>query len=429
MSSALFVQPGAPPKRRQLLATLLAAQVCGSTGHSISLAVGSVVAAEITGTNTWSGLPVAVAALGAALASLPLARLMGRFGRRPGLVLGYSLAVLGSGPGMAGVLAGSFPFLLLGMALFGIGNTSNLLSRYAAADVSPAAERGRAISLIVWGSAAGSIIDPNLLGLAAEVGGRLGLTTVGSAFLIGVTGFGLAALLIEALLRPDPLAVARRLREPAPTDHPTERARPLGAILRQPSVRIALGALMTSQLVMIGTTSTSPVYLHDQGHRVDAIGLAVSLHLAGMYAASPLTGWLCDRVGRLPVILAGGLLLIGAIVFAALAPGSNSGLVSLALFLNGVGWNFGFVAGSALLTDSLSPVERTSMQGLADLIMGLMGATGSAAGGVILQAWGFPVLNAVGAALVLGPLAVTWLRRAASAARPVEYSGANPSAA
>ena len=428
MSSTLSVRLAAPPKRRRLLAALLAAQVCGSTGHSISLAVGSVVAAEITGSNTWSGLPVAVAALGAALASLPLARLMGRFGRRPGLVLGYGLAVLGSGLGMAGVLAGSFPFLLLGMALFGIGNTSNLLSRYAAADVSPGAERGRAISLIVWGSAAGSIIGPNLLGLAAELGGRLGLTTVGSAFLIGVSGFGLAALLIEALLRPDPLAVAR-LREPAPTDHPTERARPLGAILREPSVRIALGALMTSQLAMIGTTSTSPVYLHDQGHRVDAIGLAVSLHLAGMYAASPLTGWLCDRVGRLPVILAGGLLLIGAIVFAALAPGNNSGLVSLALFLNGVGWNFGFVAGSALLTDSLSTAERTSMQGMADLIMGLMGAAGSAAGGVILQAWGFPILNAVGAALVLGPLAATWLRRATLGPRPVEYSEANPSAA
>src|SRR5919202_1461788 len=131
------------------LAALLAAQVCGSTGHSISLAVGSVVAAEITGSNTWSGLPVAVAALGTALASLPLARLMGRSGRRPGLALGYGLAFLGSGLGMLGVVARSFPLLLLGMALFGIGNTSNLLARYAAADVSPRAQRGRVIGLTI----------------------------------------------------------------------------------------------------------------------------------------------------------------------------------------------------------------------------------------------------------------------------------------
>src|SRR5439155_5650890 len=132
---------------------------------------------------------------------------------------------------------------------------------------------------------------------------------------------------------------ARRLREAEEIDCRAQLARPLNVILRQPMVRIALGALMTSQLVMIGTTSTSPLYLHDQGHHVDVIGLAVSLHLAGMYAASPLTGWLCDRVGRLPVIVTGGLMLIGALALAGLTPGSNGGLVILGLFLNGIGWN------------------------------------------------------------------------------------------
>ena len=410
MSAASSVEVSALASRPRLMATLLAAQVCGSTGHSITLAVGSIVAADITGSNTWSGLPTSIAALGAALASVPLARAMGRFGRRPGLTLGYGLGALGSGLAMLGVLTRDFPVLLLGMALFGLGQTSNLLARYAAADVSIGAQRGRAIGLIVWGSTLGSIVGPNLLGLAALSAGPLGLPIVGSPFLIGLAGFGLAALLVEVLLRPDPLTVARQLEEPATAERPGEPARPLRAILRQPSVRLALGALMTSQLVMIGTTSTSPVYLHDHGHHVDTIGLAVSLHLAGMYAASPLTGWLCDRFGRIAVIAAGALVLVGAVALAALAPGSDSLLVSLALFLNGVGWNFGFVAGSALLTDALTPVERTSMQGLADLVMGLMGAIGSALGGVILQTWGFPILNAIGAALVLGPLAATWLR-------------------
>ena len=411
------------------MATLLAAQVCGSTGHSIGLAVGSIVAAQITGSATWSGLPTGVAALGAALASLPLARAMGRHGRRPGLAVGYGLAVLGSGIAMVGALLVSFPILLLGMVLFGIGNTSNLLARYAAADVSSLVQRGRAIGLIVWGGTAGSIVGPNLLGPADYAGSVLGLPAAGSPFLIGLAGFSLAALLVEALLRPDPLAVARHFQEPVAVDAPAERARPLGAIVRRPAVQIALGALMTSQLVMIGTTSTAPVYLHLHGHHVQTVGLAVSIHLAGMYAVSPLTGWLCDRIGRLAVMAAGGLLLLGAIVFAALAPAGDSLLVSLALFLNGVGWNFGFVAGSALLTDSLAPGERPSMQGLADLVMGLMGAAGSAAGGVILQAWGFPVLNTVGAVLVLGPLAAVWLRRASLAPHPAERAGSNPSAA
>jgi MFS family permease len=107
-------------------------------------------------------------------------------------VLGYGLAVLGSGIGMVGVLTRGFPLLLIGMALFGIGNSSNLLARYAAADATPGAERGRAIGLIVWGSTAGSILGPNLLGPAAEAGRLLGLSTVGSPFLIGLGGFGLA---------------------------------------------------------------------------------------------------------------------------------------------------------------------------------------------------------------------------------------------
>ena len=139
---------------------------------------------------------------------------------------------------------------------------------------------------------------------------------------------------------------------------------------------------------MISTTAISPLYLHDQGHAVGTIGVAVSLHLAGMYVASPLSGWLADRFGRLPVIAAGALLLIFAVGLAGIAPGTEAVPVILALFLNGVGWNLAFVAGSALLTDALAPAERASVQGFADLLMGLMGAIGAVAGGMILGALG-----------------------------------------
>jgi MFS family permease len=387
----------------------------------MSLAIGSIVAASITGTNTWSGLPIAIGALGTALASWPLARLMERSGRRPGLVLGYGLGVVGAGLGMAGVLVGSFTVLLAGMALFGVGSTSNLLARYAAADVSPGAQRGSAMGLIVWGSAVGSIVGPNLMAPAVTAGSLLGLSPVASAFLISIGGYGIAALLVEVLLRPDPLAIGRALHAAASTatgvaaDGLVTRARGVRAILRATDVRIALGTLMVSQFVMIATTSTSPLYLHDHGHRVHTIGLAVAMHLGGMYVTSPLSGWLCDRFGRLPMINLGGLVLVAAVALAGLAPGADGTLVILALFLNGVGWNLAFVAGSALLTDALSPAERPSFQGLADLAMGLMGALGSAVGGIVLGTWGFPALNALGGLLVLGPLAATWLRRAAVA--------------
>ncbi|HET7341843.1 MAG TPA: MFS transporter [Methylomirabilota bacterium] len=399
------------PRRGILMATLFAAQVCGSTGHSMGMAVGGIMAAAITGSHAWVGVPVGVGALGAALASWPLSRLMGRFGRRLGLAIGYGLAVLGAALGMAGVLTRSFTVFLVGMALFGLASTSNLLARYAAADITPGRHRGRAMGLIVWGSTLGSIIGPNLMGAAARVGARLGLSPVASAFLISVAGYGLAAILVELLLRPDPLAIARRLEAPARLDRAAARVRTLVEILDEPRARIAFGALMASQLVMIGTTSTSPVHLHDNGAGVKTIGLAVAMHLGGMYVASPLSGWLSDRFGRVPTIAAGGVVLLLAVAVAGLPPGTEAGLVMLGLALNGVGWNLAFVAGSALLTDALSTEERTSIQGLADLVMGLMGAAGSAAGGMVLGAWGFGPLNALGAAVIVVGLVGLWLQR------------------
>ena len=211
--------------------------------------------------------------------------------------------------------------MLFGMALFGIASTSNLLARYAAADVSRPEQRGRAMGLIVGGSALGSIIGPNLMAPALALGARLDIPATASPFLVSVAGYGVAAVLTVLFLRPDPLALARRDAAEADAGRPAGLARSLGAILADVRVQIALATLSISQFVMISTTSTSPLYLHDQGHTVGTIGIAVSLHLAGMYVASPLSGWLADRFGRMPVIAAGALMLIFAVALAGLAPG------------------------------------------------------------------------------------------------------------
>jgi MFS family permease len=413
-------------RRRALMATLFAAQVAASTGFTMSLAVGSIMAAAITGSNTWSGLPVALGALGGAAASWPLARLMGRLGRRPGLTLGYLLAVAGAGLGIVAVLDRNFPLFLVGMALFGIANASNMLARYAAADISVGSQRGRAMGLIVWGSAVGSMIGPNLMDLAVRVGARVGVAAVASPFLISLAGYGIAALLTHVLLRPDPLAIARAQEQTSIAPAVTAPRRPVAVILREPRVALAFMTLMVSQLVMIGTTSTSTLYLHDQGHPVGTIGVAASLHLAGMYVSSPLSGWLSDRFGRLPMIGLGGIILMLACALAGLVPGRAAGLVIAGLFLNGIGWNLAFVSASALLTDALSPDGRTSMQGLADLCMGATGFVGSAVGGIILGLWGFGMLNAVGAAMLILPLAASSMRRAAAAARATELNPWTP---
>src|SRR6202008_3919762 len=152
--------------------------------------------------------------------------------------------------------------------------------------------------------------------------------------------------------------------------------------------------------------------LHDHGHHVGIIGLAVAVHLGGMYVSSPLSGWLADRLGRVPVVVVGGAILPVGIAVAGLVPGENGPVVMTGLFLNGIGWNMAFVSGSALLTDALSPAERTSFQGLADLIMGMMGALGRAAGDMIPGSWGFPMLNGLGATFVVVPMLAGWMLRA-----------------
>ncbi len=197
-----------------------------------------------------------------------------------------------------------------------------------------------------------------------------------SAFLVSVAAYAVAALLTFCFLRPDPLTIARREQATADAGRPAGVARALGVILADVRVQLALATLSVSQFVMISTTSTSPLYLHDQGHSVGTIGVGVSLHLAGMYVASPLSGWLADRFGRLPVIGAGALVLLFAMGLAGLVPGTEAVPLILGLFLNGVGWNLAFVSGSALLTDALAPAERASVQGFADLLMGMMGAIG-----------------------------------------------------
>src|SRR5262249_41615827 len=121
---------------------------------------------------------------------------------------------------------------------------------------------------------AGAIIGPNLMGGALRVGGALGVSPAACAFLISLVGYALAMILIELFLRPDPLTIARQHYVITEAGPPAARARPLGALLGDVRVQLALATLTISQFVMISTTSTSPVYLHDHGYPVQVIGLA-----------------------------------------------------------------------------------------------------------------------------------------------------------
>jgi MFS family permease len=179
-------------------------------------------------------------------------------------------------------------------------------------------------------------------------------------------------------------------------------------------------------LVMIGVMAMTPVHIKGAGHdaprTLGIVGLVLSFHIAGMYAFSPVFGWLTDKLGRRPIIFTGIGLLLAACALAGTA-GQNTARLAAALMVLGLGWSAGMVAGSTLLSESIPAELRASAQGLSDLVMGLAGATAGALSGVIVAAWGYSTL-ALLAALATAPLIILVSMRVSPMASPARAAEA-----
>jgi MFS family permease len=336
-----------------------------------------------------------------------------RTGRRTGLAAGYSVGVVGAFVATYSVVAGSLPLLLIGTFLIGFGNSSNQLSRYVAADLYPPARRASALGLVVWGATVGAVIGPNLAAPAARIAATIGLPDLAGAYLVPVVFVGAAAILTMVSLRPDPYAIAdgsSRHDDPGAT---RSAAASLGSVLARPNVPVAIVALVTVQVVMVLIMTMTPLHMTAHGHDLAAVGIVISGHTLGMFGLSPLSGRLTDRLGPVAVILAGMALTAFAAVLAAIAPPDGGLVLFVALFLLGYGWNLGYVAGSALLTEGLSLAERTRLQGLTDGLIWSSAAAASLGSGVVVAAASFAALGLLGAAMVIVPTVLVVSRRTA----------------
>ncbi|MER0426334.1 MFS transporter [Streptomyces microflavus] len=389
---------------------LVVSQILGGLGVAIGIALAPMLATEVTGSEALSGLAPTASVAGTALLSLPLAALMTSRGRRPGLVLAYLIGALGGALVVLGTMVRSFPLLLLGMAAFGAGSSANLQARFAAADLVGPERRGRAISTVIWATTIGSVVGPNIAAPAGRVFRGTPVPESAGPYLWSAAAFLLAGVVVVVLLRPDPLLTARAL---APQSPQGERKRSLragvAAVRESPMAKLALVAVTVSHTAMVSIMVMTPVHLGGHGADLQLIGLVISGHIAGMYAFSPVMGWLADRFGRLSVIgLAVGLLSTAALLAGTAGP--RHGQTALGLFVLGLGWSAGMIAGSALLTDSVPQEARAAVQGLSDLTMNAAAGIGGASAGVIVAQWGYGPLNAIGAALLL-PVAALALRR------------------
>lgn len=392
--------------QRRTVRVLIGAQVLAGAATASGVTVGSLLARDLLGAEALAGVATASLTLGSAAAAVPLARYSAGRGRRPALTRAFAAGAVGALVVALAAISGQWLLLIVGMMALGVGQAGGLQTRFAAADLAPPDGRARAIGIVVWATTIGSVAAPNLLGPTsrlADLGGvaeLAGLPVAAAAFATG------AAVVSALLLRPDPLVVAGGLRS-QDTPRPS-LSRSWGVVRVRPEALLALTAMVTSHVIMVAVMSMTALHLDDGGQSKAFIGFVISVHIAGMYAFSPIAGVLADRLGRVPAIGVAGVVLAVATHTSGHTGGSESAMMLASLFVLGIGWSVALIAGSALLTDSVPGDERVAVQGLADLTMSGGGAAAGLAAGFVMQAVGYHHLSHIGlgAAIAIIVLAV-----------------------
>jgi MFS family permease len=392
--------------QRRSVRTLSAGQVLGGIAVAGSIPAGSLLAASIADSDAAAGLAQTFGVLGAALLAMPLARLALSRGRRVSLATGYGLGAAGSVIVILGAVFRNLVLIYLGCIFVGVASAAGYQARYAATDLAEPNRRARALAFVVWAGTIGAVLGPNLLNASGNLGLWLGLPQLAGPYVVGAITLGGAALVLMVWLRPDPYLVAAQERVAAGAAVAGSRMRDgLRHVRDKPLAILGIATIAAGHVTMVMVMVMTPVHMAHVDVTLQLIGLVISVHVAGMYALSPVVGWTVDRFGRLPVIAAGIAILIAACVLAGIAPGDDVVLLGIGLFLLGLGWSCTLIAGSTLVTDAVAPDERPAVQGLSDLVMNAAGAFGGLLAGLVIWVSSYAVLCAV-AVLPLIPIAV-----------------------
>ena len=356
---------------------LVAAQSLGGAAPPIIISLGGIVGQMLASDPMLATLPVSLYQLGLALSTIPAAMLMRRLGRRVAYVLG---ALLGSISGLIatfGVVQGDFATFCVGTAMAGFYGACVQSYRFAATDAVEPSKRAKAISRIMVGGLIAAVIGPQ-----AVIWTRDAWPTAPFAgSFLGQAGLALLALPLLWMLRAPPpqAAVAEGT------------ARPLGTIARSPAFVVAVTAGVVSYGLMAFIMTAAPMAMVGCGHTVGEAALGIQWHVLAMFAPSFFTGHLIARFGKI-AITALGLVLIAASGLLALA-----GLELLhfwgSLILLGIGWNFGFIGATAMVTDTYTPAERAKVQALNDFLVFGTVAVASFGSGRLLNTSGWETIN------------------------------------
>lgn len=385
------------------LKTLALTQSLTGVGVGSTIAAGGLLVASISHSEALAGLAQTFSVLGAAAMALPLASLTRRGGRRLALATGYLIATLGA---MSAVIGGSHKilfFMLLGTFMLGASSAANYQSRFAAADLSSPETRARDLSYVVWASTIGAVLGPNLMAPAGNIATTVGLPKLTGPYILAFVMLILGTSVIWFRLKPDPYLTHLEMT------HGTHGERPPKIPVRQvlsyvrgvPNALLGLSATAIGHVAMVSIMVMTPVHMAHVDVSLSIIGIVISVHIFGMYAFSPLLGRLSDELGRIKVIQLGVILLLLAAIIAGTSDAMNSRQLGVGLFLLGLGWSCTLIAGSTLLTESISDEVRASVQGASDTVMNLSGAVGGAVAGLIISAMSYGWLCVIASVPVL----------------------------
>lgn len=403
--------------QRRNQSVLVIGQLLSGVGVASGVAVGGILAGQLAGTTAASGFVQTAAALGAGLVAVPLANLAVRAGRRWALSTGFALGAVGAALVLLAAALGQFWLMVAGMMFFGSATAAGLQARYAAVDGAAPEKAGRAMAIVIWATTVGSVAGPNLSEPGRLMGIKLGLVPLAGPFVFSLIAFVTAALVIAVFF----------LTPPASSDasaEPRQRVKTHGAwralrlATHNPRALFALAAVTGGHSIMVGVMVMTPVAMNAHGHTLEIIGIVISLHILGMYAASPVFGILVDKLGALPVVFIGCGIFLAAISLGAVVSDSSDPLwMSVALTMLGLGWSACLIGGSSLLNQSAPTELRVPLQGANDMMMNFGAAGMAALAGPVLALGGFFWVNMMALAVLI-PVVVLGVRALRSAPQP-----------
>jgi MFS family permease len=398
-------------EQRRTLNVLRLAVVPGNAAVAGMVAVVSLLAKDMLGSDRLAGMGSAAFTTGAALTAIPLAASMRRRGRRAPLTGALLIGAAGAAVAATGGQLRWFWLFIIGMVLFGAGQSATLQGRYVAADLAPDHDRARAIGAIVWIGTLGAVGGPILSPFEQDFGVWLGLDEYIGPYLFATALFAISAVVYVVLLRPDPLVLTDGIDPHAERTRPIRQVRrSYGVIRSSPGAMLGIVAMAASQAAMVGVMTMTPPHMKDHGNG-DLSAYVIAVHILGMFGLAPLVGRFVGRVGAVRGIQYGAVVL-GAGTVAAVVAGYVPAMIFLGLFLLGLGWNLGLIAGTTLLTASVPVSARVEAQGTGDLTLSSCGAIAAFGSGFVKQGWGFHILADLATVLAGLLLVYAWYTQA-----------------